>query len=70
MDEDLKEDLLECDTLNEMWETLDCYYDLDHSLGTITKKIVVAKFVKNISKLIQFTRTPEREYEEEEEEQD
>ena len=68
MEEDLKEDLLECSTLNEMWETLDEYYDLDHPLGRITKSLVVAKFVKNIKTLILFTRTPEREYEEEEEE--
>jgi len=60
MEEDLKEALKKCKTLNEMWATLDTYYDLDKELGTITKGVVVINFIRNLERLMRVTRTPER----------
>lgn len=68
MDNELREELLKCDSLNEMWDELDEWYDLDKPLGKITKKIVVKAFMKHMNMILKVTRIPERPYEEEEEE--
>jgi len=60
MNEELKEELRDCDTLNEMWTTLNEYYNLDTELGTITKGVVVVAFIKNMDRLVKVTRTPDR----------
>ncbi len=65
--EDLKEELKECDTLNQMWMKLDDYYDLDKPIGKIVRSIVVTKLLNNFDKLLIITRIPEREYEPDEE---
>ncbi len=67
MNDELEEELLKCDSLNEMWEELDEWYDLDMPLGKITKKLVVHAFIKHMGKMLTVTRIPERPYEEEEE---
>lgn len=48
----MKQKLLECNTLNEMWDTLDEHYNFDKKLGFITKRVVVAALMLNIHKLI------------------
>ena len=60
MNNELKEDLKGCETLNQMWATLDEYYNLDKPLGTITKGVVINNFIRNLGTLIKATRTPER----------
>ena len=60
MNQDLKDQLKECDTLNQMWMCLDDYYDLDEPLGRITKGVVLQAFIKNLNTLLKVTRTPER----------
>jgi len=60
MDAELHEELKDCDTLNEMWTTLNEYYDLNTKLGVITQKLVVAKFAKNMGKMLRVTRTPKK----------
>ena len=70
MNEDLKRELKECDTLNEMWIVLDEHYNLDHELGSITKGVVITSFISNLGKLLKATRIPERDPEEMEEEEE
>lgn len=62
MNENLKEELNSCNSLNEMWTELNEHYDLDKRLGTITKKVVVINFIRNLDSLLKATRTPEREH--------
>ena len=66
--EEMKEGLLEQDNLNDMFEILDEYYDLDTPIGKITKKLIVSKLMKNIEKIVKVARIPERPEPEEEEE--
>jgi len=66
---ELKAELMECGSLNEIWMRLDDFYDLDIELGKATKTIIVENFVDNFETIITVTRTPEREEEEEEEEE-
>jgi len=61
MNEELEDELHECNTLNEMWMTLDDHYDLDKPLRPITKNVIVTNFLNNFEKMIKVTRTPERE---------
>jgi len=65
MPEELKVEVKKCNTLNEMWMTLDEWYDLDTELGTITKKVVVNTFINKFGNLLKATQIPEREEEEE-----
>ena len=60
MYQELKDDLADADTLNEMWDTLDEWYDLDTPLSKITKKLVVMAFIKKFDKILMVTRIPER----------
>lgn len=62
---ELREELKKCNTLNEMWMTLDEWYDLDTELGTITKGVVLIAFTDKFGKLLKATGIPEREEEEE-----
>ena len=58
--DELERELKECGTLNQMWAVLDKYYNLDHKVGTISKSIIAAKLVNNITSIQVITRLPER----------
>lgn len=46
LDEDLIEELLDCESLNEMLDLLDEEYDLDKPLGNLTKKMIINSLPK------------------------
>lgn len=50
--EDLKKEIEEAQSLNEIWGVLDNHYDLDKPLGYITGKVVKSMLIKNFEKLI------------------
>jgi len=56
----LKDQLKECDTLNELWNVLDAHYDLDKPLGAISKGVIINNLIKNFGLILTITRTPER----------
>ena len=58
--ENLNRDVKSCNTLNEMWDTLDQYYNLDKELGFIAKNLVATALVKNIQKIVVITGTKPR----------
>jgi len=51
-----KKELMKCSTLNEMFDTLDDFYDLDTPVGAITKTLLVTQ----LGKAVKFTRAKPR----------
>jgi len=50
--EELKKEVGEANTLNEIWAVLDRHYDLDTSLGYVTGKVVKNLLLKNFDTLV------------------
>lgn len=53
---EVEEKLQNCNTLNEIFDVLDDYYDLDQQIGPISKIILV----KNVGKIIKITGAKKR----------
>ena len=60
MDE-LRDDLKLCNTLNEVFDVLDKYYDLDQKMGLISRSILLS----NVRKIILMTGAKKRKCQEE-----
>jgi len=55
---EVEEKLENCNTLNEIFDVLDEYYDLDQQIGPISKVILV----KNVGRIIKITGAKRRTY--------
>lgn len=54
--EEIEEELKLCNTLNEVFDVLDKYYDLDQRMGIISKSILIP----NVNKIIRITGAKKR----------
>ena len=59
---EVKEQLTLCKTLNEVFDVLDKYYDLDQKIGVISKSILI----NSVNKIILLTGAKRRKWQEEE----
>ena len=59
---DLKKDLQDCETLNEMWGALGDHYDLDRPLRPIAKAITIKAFMSRVTQLMTATGTKKKEH--------
>ncbi len=59
---EIKDKLASCNTLNEVFDVLDDYYDLDQQMGPISKSIIH----KSVNKIILITGAKRRKWQENE----
>ncbi|MCH7850941.1 MAG: hypothetical protein IH845_04835 [Nanoarchaeota archaeon] len=59
---EVKDKLKLCNTLNEIFDVLDAYYDLDQRIGIISKSILI----NSVNKIILITGAKRKKWQEEE----
>lgn len=47
-EKELRAELKQCNTLNEMWSALNKFYNLDTNLGAVSKNIVAAQLAQRV----------------------
>lgn len=57
---EVEENLKSCNTLNEVFDVLDRYYDLDQQMGVISKSILL----NSVNKIILLTGAKRRKWQE------
>ena len=57
---EIKDELKSCDTLNEIFDVLDKYYDLDQRIGLIGRSIIV----NGVNRIILITGAKKRKWQE------
>ena len=60
--EDMKKEINEATTINEIFNIANKYYDLDIKLGYVTGKIVKVALTKNLEKLVAAANINKRDY--------
>ena len=51
MEDKIKQELKNCNTLNEMWAVLNKYWDLDTQLGPLGKPLAVTQLSSKIGRI-------------------
>jgi len=56
----IESELRECSTINQMIETIDQYYNMDHPLSPIARDLIASKLTEGVSGMITVGRVPKR----------